>query len=296
VALADVAFPPVEPGDATSDRPPPTNLGRDKLAEWGRPVWDRIDHAVTTELDRSCVALKVLPAVRSSSPSTRTVPRDLITADAAKPLRIDQDQSLPLLEQSQSFELTREQYLDEERIGTAATLAARAANRLAQGIDKEVFVGNTNPNLDTAATKNKVVDVPRREAKKAGAWGQNTFAAVTAGCAALQSAGHYGPYALVLSTAPFGDVHAPPTPNAPSTPVDRIRPLLLAGLHMSGTLPADHGLLVSVGGSTVDLVISVHGMTAFVQVGPDNTYLFRVYERFTVRVKEQTALVQLQFA
>jgi hypothetical protein len=66
-------------------------------------------------------------------------------------------------------------------------------------------------------------------------YGNNTFAAVTAGYAQLMSVGHYGPYALTLHNVPYADSFAPLSETL-IMPADRIAPLMTAGFHDSGTL------------------------------------------------------------
>jgi uncharacterized linocin/CFP29 family protein len=267
------------------------NLGRDKLPEWTSSIWGRIDAEVKCELRRACIATKFLPIVHSLSPSEATVAADKIDTVAGV-LSIDQRKVLALLEESQPFLLSKEQYHDEGRMGTAVTLASRAANQLAQAMDTAIFNGGENPGLLTAPEK--VIDVNPLDPGRPGEYGENTFKQVAAAYAFLQSKGQYGPYALVLRTEQFADAHAP-LPTTLIMPADRIRPLMTAGFYGTGTLPAKRGVMVSIGGNTVDVAIGVDGATAFTQIDEDENYRFRVYERSTVRVKDKRAIVVLDF-
>jgi uncharacterized linocin/CFP29 family protein len=295
MATMDLVPPPLEAAPQANGLPgapaPAGNLGREKLADWTPALWEHIDAEVHAELKRACIATKLLPVV-SASPSERTVPADAIAAGAV--LSIDQSQVLALLEESQPFLLTKEQYQDEAKIGTATTLATRAANVLARRIDTAVFDGNVNPNLLDAAERQFVVKVPELE-NNPGQYGENTFRAVAEAYARLQGAGHYGPYALVLRTEPYADAHAP-LPTTLIMPADRIKPLMTAGFFGTGTVPEKRGVMVSIGGNTVDVAIGVAGATAFAQVDDDENYRFRVYSRSTVRIKDPTALILLEFA
>jgi uncharacterized linocin/CFP29 family protein len=209
-------------------------------------------------------------------------------------LAIDQREVLALLEETQPFLLSKEQYHDEDKIGTAATLASRAANRLAQAMDTAIFVGGTNPNLLDTAMATRQIPVDLLDDAVPEVYGENTFKAVAKAYAALQEKNHYGPYALVLFTDQFADAHAPLRTTL-IMPADRIRPLMTAGLYGTGTLPKKRGVMVSLGGNTVDVAVGVHGATAFIQIDEDESYRFRVYERFTVRIKDPDALVALVF-
>jgi len=54
-------------------------------------------------------------------------------------------------------------------------------------------------------------------------------------------------------------------------------------------------VLVSVGRHTMDRVGSVDPIREFVRVDPDGMYRFKVYERFVLRVKDNTAIVRFEF-
>jgi uncharacterized linocin/CFP29 family protein len=270
------------------------NLGREKLLEWTPAIWARIDEAAVCEIDRSSVAAQFLPKVPSLTPSVRTVPANRIDNNRLGELSIDQTNVLPLLEESQLFFLSKEQYYEEEAIGTAATLASRAANRLARAMDAAIFQGKQNPSLISVAAKQHTVTVRRLAPPVPGVvYGENVFAAVAEAYAFLQGLNLYGPFALVLPPAQYADAHAPLATTL-IMPADRIRPLMTAGFYASGTLPADQGVMVSLGG-TVDVAIAVHGATAFTLVESDETRRFRIYERFTVRIKVPESLVLLAF-
>ena len=271
------------------------NLGRDKLPEWTPTVWARIDQAAMCEIDRASVAAQFLPKVPSLTPSVRTVPANSIAGEGE--LNIDQTKVLPLMEESQLFFLSKEQYYEEEAIGTAANLAWRAANRLARAMDMAIFQGrkdHENPSLVSVAADQKTFTVnPLKPPVPGAVYGENLFTAVAAAYGHLQGKNLYGPYALVLPPEKYADAHAP-LPTTLIMPADRIRPLMTAGFYASGTLPPNQGVMVSLGG-TVDVAIAVHGATAFTKVESDETRRFRIYERFTVRIKVPESLVLLAF-
>jgi uncharacterized linocin/CFP29 family protein len=100
----------------------------------------------------------------------------------------------------------------------------------------------------------------------------------------------------------FGTIYFSRVPNtfAPlkSTlimPADRIKPLVTGGFYGTGTLPPFTGVLVSLGGNTMDLVVGMDAITAFLQEDTEGGCQFRVFERFTLRVKDVTAVIKLDF-
>ena len=139
-------------------------------------------------------------------------------------------------------------------------------------------------------------------------FGELTFGAVADAYSRLQSGNglqqaHYGPYALVLHNEPYADTYAPLRTTL-IMPADRIRPLMTAGFFGTGTLPAQGaaphqrettGIVVSLGGNTMDLVVGMDSFTAFLQEDTQGLYRFRVYERFALRLKDTSSVIRLEF-
>ncbi len=150
-------------------------------------------------------------------------------------------------------------------------------------------------------------------------WGENTFAAVSKAYANLQSGvelaqAHYGPYALVLNFEPYVDTYAP-LPTTLIMPADRIARLVTGmghstgissengmnsqggGTHFygTGTLPLNRGILVSLGGNTMDLVVAINAKTEYLTQDTEGNYIFRVYKRFALRLKDPSAVIRLEF-
>jgi uncharacterized linocin/CFP29 family protein len=273
------------------------NLGRHKV-DWDQGVWEKLERHVCAEMERSRLSTRFLPVVSSSlSASTRTVPADAVVTDRdSGVMSVPEGAELPLEERSVTFVLTKQQYEAEARIGTAVTLATRAANHLAREMDRVIFQGGAQEGLLGAADRVKqIVEVPLLDDKVPGRYGERYFGAVAEAYALLESNGHYGPYALVSHFEPFADAHAP-LASTLIMPADRIRALMTGGFHGTGTLPAKVALMVSTGGNTLDIAIAVDAITAFAFEDANGLLNFRVYERFTLRVKDPTAVVQLRFA
>jgi len=221
-------------------------------------------------------------------------------------MTVDEVAVTPIVELGVEFGLTRQQVGNEVQLATAITLSTRSANLLAQGEDMTLFQGDESfgnplfkrvqhtggsagPGLLNAT--DQFINVPP---VSPGVYGEHTFQAVTQAYSLLQSKGHYGPYALALQSEVYADTYAP-LPETLAMPADRIKPLVPLGFYGTGTLPPSTGVLVSVGGNAMDLVASVDPVTEFLQVDPDGTYRFKVYERFALRVKDKTAIVRFQF-
>jgi uncharacterized linocin/CFP29 family protein len=217
---------------------------------------------------------------------------------------------------------------------TTVTLAMRAANALAQAEDLVIFQGQNavltaspftsglvtlqgsladsgllNLPIGGAAAGplvpavNEITVAPLAPAVPGVIYGPNTFEGVSQAYAQLQEGGHYGPYALVLETIPYADTFAP-LPATLTLTADRIKPLAQAGFFGTGTLPPNpppapvapyYGVMVSLGGNTMDLVVGLDATTAFMQESANGNFLLQVTERFALRLKDTSAVVRLKF-
>jgi len=276
------------------------NLGRDALA-WSSELWSRLDRAIHAEVDRAGIAGKVLP-LHSSMPEATTVPADVIDPET---MTVRDDAVLPLVELSVEFSLTAQQVEREAELATAVTLASRASNLIAQAEDLLVFQGESAHDAGVFNTVRRrgssaeglVAAAPSavQVAAKNGDVGERIVQAVTRACADLQGRGQYGPYALVLRTEQYADASSP-LENTLVMPADRLRPLVAQGFFATGAMPEATGLVVSVGGGPIDLAVGVEPTVSFLQLDGNGHYLFRVFERFALRLKDERSLVRLEFA
>ena len=277
------------------------NLGRDAVA-WPQDVWTRIDQAVSAEIQRTGVASKVMP-LSGPMPDATTVPADVIDEDT---MTVSEDAVLPIVELSVEFSLTPQQVDSEATLSTAETLATRAANLIAQAEDLLIFQGQRgaeSPIFRQVKTRGAAGigvlgaarDTVQVNHSGNGGYGEETVRAVAQAYSALQAKGQYGPYALVLRTEEYADTFEP-LKNTLVMPADRIKPLMTQGFFGTGTLPEVTGLLLSLGGAAMDVMVGVEPVTAFLQIDNDGMYRFRVFERFALRVKDPAAIVRLEFA
>ena len=275
-------------------------LGRESVS-WGTDIWGQLDQAVHAEVQRSAVATSCVP-LTPAGPTTTTAPADVINLTA---MTIDPSAVLPIVELSLGFSLTQQQVDDEADVHTALTLATRAANFVAQVEDLLIFQGDgvarpgqlglvqqlgaAGAGLLAAATQTIPVSPTAP-----GRYGEHTFDAVVQAIGLLRNQGEAGPYALALNSAVYADTFVPVAGTLVMA-ADQIRPLVTAGFIDAGALPPGAGLVLSLGGNTMDVIMSVEPTTAFVQVDNQGLSQFRVFERWALRVKDPNAMVQLAF-
>jgi uncharacterized linocin/CFP29 family protein len=243
----------------------------------------------------------------------RQVPSDTVEIKPNAPLAVIETGFTPLNEIWVDFTLTNPQVIAEESQMTAVTLATRATNILSQFFDLLIFQGDKAKSHKLFTDKmvsmrdqslavtgllsaSQVVDVKPANTKKPGEWGENTFTKVAEGYTKLQGAGHYGPYALVLPPEPYADTFRS-FPKTLIYPAERIKPLVTAGYHGTGTLPDREGLLMSLGGNSMDLVVGIGETAAYVEpeAAEGGRFRFRIYQRFALRLKDPTAIIKLNF-
>jgi len=125
-----------------------------------------------------------------------------------------------------------------------------------------------------------------------GNLGEALVDAVSGAIGQLENNFHLGPFACVLDHEYF---HAVQTPNASLVlPQDRILPFLGGGaLLRSSVLPAQTGLVIALGGAPIDLVVATDISVAFLQVTADPYFVFRVYEKIVLRIKQPEAIARL---
>jgi uncharacterized linocin/CFP29 family protein len=294
-----------------------TSFGRQNMS-WDQALWDRIDCAVHEELRRSRVAEKFLPLYGPLPASVLTVPAHAIDPSNPQLLSVAEDAVIPLVELWVEFSLTTPQVHSEAEVSSATFLATRAANFLSQAQDLIIFQGlgaaktasplfsdgtvqlRGNPvatGLLERVPADNVIQVERLGGGTGGtpiSYGVNTSSAVSRAYSLLNAKGFPGPCALTLHADVYADTYVP-LDNTLIMPADRITPLVTAGYYGTGTLPFSTGIMVSVGGNTMDLAVGLDATVSFQQVDTQGLHRFRLTERFALRIKDPTALVRLEF-
>ena len=128
----------------------------------------------------------------------------------------------------------------------------------------------------------------------------------------LEEYGYIAPYVCVFGREPFQAAYKP-IDNSTVLPRDRIEPLIGREiLHASGIdlLPRKYGLydlqlppenwpgrgvLLSMADEPIDLALAVEATPEFRQVDLEGRYVFSVFERFALRIKDVNAIVPLRF-
>ena len=282
---------------------------------WTEEQWARVNNAIQEEAARARVSATFLPMVGPLPPDTDFV-RDEHIYDQS-PLIIEDRTTIPLATLQVDVSLRGAQMADPE-LTSALTLFRRAANGLARLEDAVVFNG-LRP-VPGAAPGGGVGLAPRGVNLPVGVWrvaggqasrglwdaavnhtvpvaadsGQALVGSVSDSIGQLESRGHFGPFALVLDQVYFRIAQ---TPDAGSLvlPQDRIIPFLAGGsLLRCSALSGRTGIMVALGGAPVELVVATDMTLQFLQITPAPQYLFRVYEKIVLRIREPGAVAALR--
>jgi uncharacterized linocin/CFP29 family protein len=285
---------------------------------WTDAQWQKVNHSVKEAFDKASVASAFLPCYGPLQGSTETVRNERLEYDdSSQPpeVRLDADHdgvNLKLVNLTVNVVLSSEQ-VAEEALSNATLAFRRAANILAQEEDRIVFEGfacgfpadtsayvtnkpKPQPGLADLSARSKftelrdaagdiVTPLTRRTA------GQAVVSAVVKAIRTLEDRMHPEPFACVLGNTLFERVHDPS--KSLVLPADRITPMLKGGpLLRAGKMNETSGIVVSLAGNAVDIVVGTPPTVQFLQRRADAKFFFRVYERFVLRIRDSKPPVE----
>ncbi len=284
---------------------------------WTDEQWARVTDTIQQEASRARVAATFLPLYGPLPADTDYVSTDRIReprpGTTAGRVEIADTTTIAVPTLQVKVWVRGAQMADPE-MTSVLQLFRRAANVLARLEDALVFAGQpaasegpeeANTGLPAiweilgGQESVGLLDAPAGEPKKLTgkdpqALGQSIVRNVSDSIGTLEQDGHYAPFAVVLGQDLFS---AAQTPNADSLvlPQDRIIPFLGGGpLLRSSLLPREKGVVVALGGAPVEIVVATDVSLNFLQVTPDPMFVFRVYEKIVLRVKQPGAIVRIE--
>lgn len=280
--------------------------------QWTEEQWSRVQQVVHDQAMKTRIAGRFLPLYGPIPPGVSTVPRQLVTekpgtAAASDSLEIIEPRTLDLITVAMNVELTTTQQ-SEPDLSSALTLFARAANIIARTEDGIIFQGK-DPKIHPRCTvtpqpqpvhglliapqnSNKLELFPEKPPDEIP--GEELVKFIARGVTVLDGEGYLGPYALVLGEKLFLVAQTPNQGGGLVLPSDRIRPLIEGQLLRSGSIPDNMGVLISLAANPVEIVVASDIHVRFLQVSDQGRYLYRVSQRFALRIKEPTAIVTLR--
>jgi uncharacterized linocin/CFP29 family protein len=271
--------------------------------------WSRIRQIVHDEALRARVAASFLPLYGPLPSDATTVSPDSLTivgAGGNQQLVVDDFHTIRLASVAVNVTVKNHMLADPE-LAAASILFKRAADIVARVEDAVIFRGRTsanNPpipgtgNLPTVFTISGsnyrgLIDLaPQQIDLPVGSNGPAIFTAVVGAVNALETEAYYKPFACVLSNDLFQQIYTP-IPNSMVLPADSIPPVTNGPLLRSSTLADGTGVVISLQGNPVEIVVGHDIHARYLQGTPDGDHLFRVSQRFVLRVKDVKAVVRI---
>ncbi len=274
--------------------------------------WSRIRQIVHDEALRARVAASFLPLYGPLPGDATTVPADSLSAQdnptppPAQRLEVNDNDTIRVASVAVNVTVKNHMLSDPE-LKAASDLFRRAANIVARVEDAVIFRGrdtDQNPPIPGLTGVPRVYSVSGSNYKglietalsqidlARGSDGPAIFAAVVGAINVLENAAYYKPFACVLSNDLFQKIYTP-IPNSMVLPADSIPPVLNGPLLRSSTLDNGTGLVISLQGNPVEIVVGQDIHARYLQGTPDGDHLFRVSQRFALRAKDPSAIVRI---
>jgi uncharacterized linocin/CFP29 family protein len=282
---------------------------------WSDEQWSRATKAVQQEAQKARVAAQFLPVYVQGDTTATAVPRRALgyppnpVPPPAQRLAVDSDPTLFLTSLAVNISLSSQEAGDPDQSAALIELR-RAANLIARLEDALVFRGQAARNAappgigmlppvftvtgggDQGGLLSSAAGVyPPRCELNPGASGEDLAGRIIEAVGLLEEAGHSRPFACVLGQTLYTRLHTPT--NAMILPRDRVVPVLEGPLLRSSTLPPEQGVVVALGGSPMEIVISSELHVRFLQITTEPAFVLRVSERVALRVTDWTAIASL---
>ena len=269
---------------------------------WTDAQWQKVNEAVSEAFGKASVANHPdFLQGYSHKGSSETVRNERLTQSDSTTLSLDVDHdslNLRFVTLRVHVNLSSEQVADETMVN-ALLVFRRAANILAQQEDRIVFDGYQRGGKDSPFVANnpkpqKGLADPLARMKfelfaatgmTPAQVGNSLVPQVVRAIRTLEDTSNPSPFACVLGNRLFEFVHTP-DPNSLILPADRITPIVKGPLLRSGQMNEFTGIVVSLAAGAVDIVVGTPPTVQFLQRTNEGRFLFRVYERFVLRVRD----------
>lgn len=288
---------------------------------WTEEQWGRVRQTVHDEALRARVAASFLPLFGPLPADTQAVPVNVLVDQEEEPgaqmrLAVNDYDMMRLATLSINVYVRNAQAADPE-LTSALMMFRRAADLVARLEDAIIFNGQDGVGMGPPNAP-ETLDVPpvykisgggsyqgllsAGQENAAGGQlsgdpavdGPAVFSAIVHAISNIERKGHFGPFACVLGDDLFRAVTTP-MPGSMVLPRDSILPFLDGPLLRSSTIPTNQGVVVSLLGNPVELVVPSDISVRFLQTTADGENVFRVQQKFVLRIKEQRAISTLQF-
>ncbi|NRB18579.1 MAG: encapsulin [Rhodobacteraceae bacterium] len=287
---------------------------------WNDDQWNKVRQTVHDQALRARVAASFLPLFGPLPNDAQMVPSNKLeyhgpSSGSVGRMGIDDYTSIRLTSLSVNVYLKNAQVADPE-LTSALIMFRRAANIIARVEDAIIFNGQEDtgrgPKSDagisiadkvwrvsggqkTLGLVKEGEDANKQKIEpddKDSDTGQQVFHAVVNAIQKIEKQGYHGPFACVMSDSLFTAI-TKPMPTSMILPRDSILPFLDAPLLRSSALPDGMAIVVSLHGAPVEIVVPNDISVRHLQTTPEAEHVFRVQQRFVLRIKEPGAIATI---
>jgi uncharacterized linocin/CFP29 family protein len=166
--------------------------------------------------------------------------------------------------------------------------AAVAASFVTAQEDNLIFNGNSELGHEGLFTAAGRLTASISGWEKSG----NALADAVKAAGALSAAGHYGPYAMVVSPVLYGNM-VRVYGNTGILELDQVKALMAGGVHYSNVIAGKKAVVVSLGPENLSLAVGQDMVTGY--TGPANmNHLFRVMETIALLIRRPDAICTIE--
>ncbi len=263
--------------------------------------WARLNETVIQVARRSLVGRRILDIYGPLGAGVQTVPYDEFQGVSPGAVDIVGEQETAMVftdaRKFKTIPIIYKDFLLHWRDMEAARIhnmpldvsaAAGAAALCAQQEDELIFYGD--PKLGHEGLMNAAgrLTVPLGDWSTPGAG----YLAIVEATRKLNEAGHYGPYAVILSPRLFSLLHRI-FEKTGVLEIETIRQLAADGIFQSNRLRGDSGVVVSTGRENMDLAVAMDMVAAYLGASRMN-HPFRVLESLILRIKHPDSICTLE--
>ncbi len=263
--------------------------------------WARIDEAVVNTARSMLVGRRVIGILGPLGAGVYSMPYSVFSGKSQagvdmigekEDLAVEPDRratiNLPIL--YKDFKILWRDVEADRHLGIPldVSTAAVAANFVAVQEDGLIFNGNSDLGHEGIFTASGRLTVPMTGWDKGG----NALADAVKAAGALAAAGHYGPYAMVVSPVLFGNmirVYG----NTGMLELDQVKALMTGGVHYSNVITGKKAAVIALGPQNLNLAIGQDMTTGY--LGPVNmNHVFRVLETAALLIRRPDAICTIE--
>ncbi len=279
---------------------------RQNQLPWSDQIWAKINADLAQTLAQSR-RVRAPFEVFSVPSSTQVVMAD--SRDPYSGFKYSETDTLPIVELSIPIRLAQSQVYNEGDDFYSLDRIVEAAHQLGFAEDHLLIHANiAQLQADNALVQTNEIralwkglyyaqtgtprDIPHTPWPRNESTGKSLFDAVNDAKSKLRNAQRYEPYALFLSNDLEGELNSTVWgSNSLNTPLERMRPLVTAGIHSTPVLAERTAVLASTSRAWVDIAQALGPSVQFLSIDEKGNYMLRLVERFAFRLKDPAARI-----